>query len=56
MMNGITGLLGEIQGLFFIKSLLGDAANTVDSVEWVGGKGNPHEDLILSSLGKMVGI
>ena len=56
MMNGITGLLGEIQGLFFVKSLLGDAVNTVDSVEWVGGKGNPHEDLILSSLGKMVGI
>lgn len=56
MLNGITGLLGEIQGLFFIKSLLGDASNKTSSVEWVGGKGNPHEDLILNSLGKMVGI
>ena len=56
MLNGITGLLGEIQGLFFIKSLLGEANNTEGAVEWVGGKGNPHEDLILQSLGKMVGI
>ena len=56
MLNGITGLLGEIQGMFFIKSLLGEANNTEGAVEWVGGKGNPHEDLILQSLGKMVGI
>lgn len=56
MLNGITGLLGEIQGMFFIKSLLGEANNVEGAVEWVGGKGNPHEDLILQSLGKMVGI
>lgn len=56
MLNGITGLLGEIQGMFFIKSLLGEANNVEGTVEWVGGKGNPHEDLILQSLGKMVGI
>lgn len=56
MLNGITGLLGEIQGMFFIKSLLGEANNVEGAVEWVGGKGNPHEDLILHSLGKMVGI
>jgi hypothetical protein len=42
--------------MFFIKSLLGEANNIEGVVEWVGGKGNPHEDLILQSLGKMVGI
>lgn len=56
MLNGITGLLGEIQGLFFVKSLLGEAGNYKAEISWVGGIGNPHEDLILKSLGKMVGI
>lgn len=56
MMNGITGLLGEIQALFFMKSLLNDAGDTQSQISWVGGINNPHEDLILSALGEQIGI
>lgn len=56
MMNGITGLLGEIQALFYLKSLLGDAADTRTDISWVGGINNPHEDLILTTMGQQIGI
>lgn len=55
MLNGITGLLGEIQGLFFMKCLLGEA-NSKASISWIGGINNPHEDLILQTMGQQVGI
>ena len=56
MLNGITGLLGEIQALFYLKSLLGDAAGAKADVAWVGGINNPHEDLILTTMGQQIGI
>ena len=56
MMNGITGLLGEIQALFYIKSILGDAAGAKSEIAWVGGINNPHEDLILTTMGNQIGI
>lgn len=56
LMNGIAGLLGEIQALFFMKSLLGDAASSNSSISWVGGIDNPHEDLILQAAGDRIGI
>lgn len=56
MMNGITGLLGEIQALFYLKSILGDAAGAKADIAWVGGINNPHEDLILSTMGNQIGI
>lgn len=58
IVNGITGLLGEIQGLYYIKALLNnpDAKGNGASVSWVGGIGNPHEDLILFFKGRATGI
>ena len=46
MVNGITGLLGEIQGLYIIKKLMGSGADRF--VNWTGGIKNPHEDLVMS--------
>ena len=56
MLNGITGLLGEIQALFFIKSILGEKNTQDASIDWVGGIKNPHEDLILQYAGDKIGI
>lgn len=51
MINGITGLLGEIQGLYIIRRLLGKQVwGTKGYVDWVGGINNPHEDLIMTVL------
>ena len=43
IVNGIAGILGEIQGLFYMKALL-NKADTGATVSWVGGINNPHED------------
>lgn len=57
IVNGITGLLGEIQGLFYIKTLLNDPKARPDAkVQWTGGINNPHEDLILLLGKKGTGI
>ena len=61
IVNGITGLLGEIQGLYYIKALLNDPkANKNSIIKWVGGVSEdghkPHEDLILMLGGEKLGI
>lgn len=56
MLNGITGLLGEIQALFFIKSILGETGAQGADISWIGGIDNPHEDLALQYAGNKVGI
>lgn len=51
--NEITGVLGEIQGLFYMSTFLRDKNKSVDLI-WRGGKINkatsqkPHQDLLLN--------
>ena len=56
--NAMTGILGEIQGLYYIRSILQGNRKKIDdsTVKWVGGMGNPHADLILEALGQGFGI
>lgn len=47
----MTGILGEIQGLYYIKSLIKNSRSiNWSEVEWVGGINNPHADLVLTNL------
>ena len=55
--TNLTGILGEIQGLYYIRYILQE--NKVDnllSAEWVGGLKNPHADVILKSATDIFGI
>lgn len=45
-MQDFTGILGELQGLYYIKVLLG--GNIKRTVDWIG-KNNEHADLLLKS-------
>jgi hypothetical protein len=51
--EGMTGILGEIQALYYFKSLFG---NKGGSVSWIGGLNNPHADLLLVEGLKQFGI
>lgn len=51
--EGMTGILGEIQALYYFKSLLG---NKGGNVSWIGGLNNPHADLLLIEGLKQFGI
>ena len=51
--EGMTGILGEIQALYYFKSLLG---NKGGNVSWIGGLNNPHADLLLVEGLKQFGI
>lgn len=48
--KGITGILGEIQGLYFIRSILNDNHIADNAASWIGGIKNPHADLILKNV------
>lgn len=50
--EGMTGILGEIQALYFFKKLLINKA----TVSWIGGVNNPHADLLLTEGLKQFGI
>lgn len=52
--EGMTGLLGEIQALYFFKSLLGETSTA--SVSWIGGIKNPHADILLKNGLQQFGI
>ena len=52
--EGMTGILGEIQALYYFKSLLGNKAGA--SASWIGGLNNPHADLLLVEGLKQFGI
>ena len=52
--EGMTGLLGEIQALYFFKVLLGESSAA--SVSWIGGINNPHADLLLQKGLQQFGI
>ena len=45
--NGITGIMGEIQGLYIMRKLIAPSYQNKINFEWVGGIDNPHEDLRL---------
>ena len=51
----MTGILGEIQALYYIKSII-KTNNVKAGVAWIGGKQNPHADLLLAAGGKNYGI
>lgn len=57
--NKITGLIGEIQALYFIRTILNEKGSTAEA-SWFGaqfqGGAQPHADIILSQLGKQFGI
>ena len=50
IINGISGILGEIQGLYIFRSLIANPNETM--LKWIGGLKNPHEDLTLENLSK----
>lgn len=55
--NNLTGILGEIQSLYFIRRIIRDKKKSKDVfAHWVGGLGNPHADLILQDGAKYFGI
>lgn len=54
IIDGITGILGEIQGLYFVRKSLVPNNLSVKEAKWVGGiagetKKDPHEDIKLIS-------
>lgn len=51
--EGMTGILGEIQGFYFFRMLLN---NPNANVSWIGGLGNPHADLLLTQGLQQFGI
>ena len=57
-LNDITGLLGEVQGLYYLAKFLGDDLSA--ALSWQGGlhvgSGNkkPHQDILLNGLGIQV--
>ena len=51
--EGMTGILGEIQGFYFFRKLLN---NPNANISWIGGLGNPHADLLLTEGLKQFGI
>ena len=42
--ESMTGILGEIQALYYFRTLTNGKGS---SVSWIGGIGNPHSDLLL---------
>ena len=56
--NDITGILGEIQGLYYLSKFLG--GNLSDAISWVGGlhiaknSKKPHRDILLKNFGIQV--
>ena len=53
--KAMTGILGEIQALYFFRRLLKNS-NADSTVSWVGGLGNPHADLLLTNALQQFGI
>lgn len=54
----ITGLIGEILGLFYIRTIFQENNVSQLSADWIGGlfdTTKPHADLILTEVGKNVG-
>lgn len=51
--EGMTGILGEIQALYYFRSLTNGKGS---SVSWIGGIGNPHSDLLLTKGLEQFGI
>lgn len=56
----ITGLLGEIKGMYYLASLIGEEAISNGKLTWEGGThtgsagAKPHRDIILEGLGIQV--
>lgn len=53
--EGMTGILGEIQGFYLFRKLL-ENSSTGANVQWIGGVNNPHADLILTQGLQQFGI
>lgn len=51
--EGMTGILGEIQAMYYFSKLLGGQPG---KVKWIGGIGNPHADILLIDGLKQFGI
>ena len=51
----LTGVLGEIQALFYIMVITNENQSSVNS-KWVGGINNPHADLLIGDIAKNYGI
>lgn len=59
--NDIIGILGEIQGVYYLAKLLGATnTNQMNNVEWRGGtmtganNAKPHQDIVLDQFGIQV--
>ena len=52
----LTGILGEIQGLYYIRCILKKHDVNDSEVKWIGGINNPHADLILENILGSFGI
>ena len=50
----LIGRLGEVQALYYLKVLTGDGISGYS--QWIGGKGNPHADEMLTTLFGSFGI
>jgi len=49
--TNLIGRLGEVQALYYIKVLTNNNFNNFPGIgDWIGGKGNPHADELLSGL------
>lgn len=53
--KSMTGILGEIQALYFFRRILNNNGSNA-TVSWVGGLGNPHADLLLTKGLQQFGI
>lgn len=52
----LTGILGEIQGLYYINTIIRKRNLIQSSAKWVGGINNPHADILLQSALGQFGI
>lgn len=52
----LTGILGEIQGLYYINTIIRKNNLIQSSAKWVGGIGNPHADILLQHTLGQFGI
>lgn len=48
----LTGVLGEIQSMYYVLSLTNGSADA----EWIGGINNPHADILLRNIYQSYGI
>lgn len=56
--HDVTGLLGEIKGMYYLAKLLGDGTSIPNGLIWQGGKHidgtKPHADLLFKGIGIQV--